>query len=129
MTALEIVRLVGGEFDNEDDAALEQWIELVRPYVSKEKFGKLYEQAIAYLVCHFMKSAGKGEDTMGEMGRMGLSAGANGIASISDGGSSISFANIGQAFTNADSVFSTTTYGRQFLALLRLVIVPITIDH
>lgn len=129
MTALEIVRLIGGEFDNEDDETIEQWVELVSPYVSKKKFGKFYDQAIAYLVCHFMKMSGKGDDVLGEMGKMGMAAGAKGIGSISDGGSSISFTNPSQAFTNADTVFSLTTYGQQYLALLRLVIVPITIDH
>lgn len=129
MTALEIIRLVGTEFEEIDDSELEQWVELARPFVSKEKFGKLYEQALAFMVCHMMKMGGLGEDTLGEYGKMGAASGMAGISSISDGGSSISFSWPGQTAVNAEAVYSQTTYGRQYLALLKLVIVPITIDH
>ena len=59
MTAIEIIRLIGEEFKGEKDEVLEQWIEVVRPMVSKKQFGKLYDQAIALLVCHKLKIAGK----------------------------------------------------------------------
>lgn len=129
MTALEIIRLVGSEFEDIDDDELGQWVEIARPFVSKEKFGKFYEQALAFMVCHMMKMGGLGEDTLGEYGKMGAASGMAGISSISDGGSSISFSWPGQTAITADAVYAQTTYGRQYLALLRLVIVPITIDH
>ena len=50
MTVIETIRLVGSEFKDVPDAELEQWIELVSPMVGKKQFGKLYEQALAYLV-------------------------------------------------------------------------------
>jgi len=43
MTAIEIIRLVGTEFASISDAVLEDWIEMVKPMVSKDRFGNLYE--------------------------------------------------------------------------------------
>ena len=129
MTVLEIIRIVGTEFESVSDETLGQWIELALPLVSKDKFGNLYNQALAYMVCHIMKTFGLGDDDMGSYGRLGMSAGAAGISSLSDGGSSISFSFPNQQVNSAEMVLSSTIYGRQYLALLRLVIVPITIDH
>ena len=55
MTAMEIIRLTGGEFKNVDDVIIEKMMEIVRPMVSRKQFGKLYEQGLAYLVCHKLK--------------------------------------------------------------------------
>ena len=55
MTTIETIRLFGAEFEDVDNETLEKWIEVVKPLVSKEKFGKLYDNALAYLVCHNMK--------------------------------------------------------------------------
>ena len=63
MTAMEIIRLTGGEFKNVDDAIIEKMMEIVRPMVSRKQFGKLYEQGLAYLVCHKLKMAGFGESS------------------------------------------------------------------
>ena len=62
MTAVEIIRLIGGEFKTMDDETINKWLEVVRPMVSKKQFGKLYEHGLAYLVCHKMKMAGLGEN-------------------------------------------------------------------
>ena len=89
MTAIEIIRLVGTEFSAIEDVDLEKWIEIVRPMVSKKQFGKLYEQAIAYLVCHRMKMAGYGESPLGaELGN--INALGFGISSASEGETSVS---------------------------------------
>ena len=39
MTAVEIIRLIGGEFKSMDDETINKWIEVVRPMVSKRQFG------------------------------------------------------------------------------------------
>ena len=72
MTAIEIIRLTAEEFKDVDDATLEKWLEIVRPMVSKKQFGKLYEQGLAYLVCHKLKMAGFGENPLGEAGIIGI---------------------------------------------------------
>ena len=54
MTVIEIIRLIGKEFASVQETDLEKWIEITEPRVSKKQFGKLYEQALAYRVCHKM---------------------------------------------------------------------------
>ena len=122
MTAIEIIRLVGTEFAAVKDEDLEKWIEVVRPMVSKKQFGKLYEQAIAYLACHKLKMAGKGESPLGELGTIGIGFA---VGSVSEGGSSISFGANQASNLAADAELGLTVYGVQFLQIRRLVIVPI----
>ena len=64
MKAIQYIRLIGKEFISLTDAELHLWVEMVRPMVSRKQFGKLYEQAIAYLVCHKLKMAGYGENPL-----------------------------------------------------------------
>ena len=42
MKAIQIIRLIGKEFDGVTDTVLKKWIEIVGPMVSKKQFGKLY---------------------------------------------------------------------------------------
>jgi len=128
MTALEIIRLVGTEFIAIDDYTVEQWIEIVRPMVSKKQFGKLYEQALAFLVCHRMKMVGVGQaPAEGLMGMVSGGSGGMSVASVSDGGTSISFNSGAGAWTFSDAELSLTTYGVQYLQLRHMCIVPIHI--
>ena len=124
MKAIEIIRLIATEFEFVDNDTIGKWIEIVRPMVSKKQFGDLYEQALAYLVCHKLKMAGQGVnplgDQIGNIGAMGFAVG-----SVSEGGSSISFgANQSSNLAN-DAELALTAYGLQFLQLRRMVIVPI----
>lgn len=122
MTAIEVIRLVGKEFDTIDDAMLEKWIELARPMVSRKQFGRLYEQGVAYLVCHKLKMAGYGENPLGELGTIGIGFA---VGSVSEGGSSVSFgANQGSNLAT-DAELGLTVYGVQFRQLRKMVIVPI----
>ncbi len=122
MTAIEIIRLIGEEFKDEKYEDIEKWIEVVRPMVSKKQFGKLYDQAIALLVCHKLKMAGKGESPLGELGAVGIGLT---VGSVSEGGSSVSFGANAASMLTKDAELSLTTYGVQFLSLRRMVIVPI----
>lgn len=122
MTVIETIRLVGSEFKAVPDTELEQWIELVSPMVGKKQFGKLYEQALAYLVCHKMKMTGKGENPLGELGTIGIGFA---VGSVSEGGSSISFGANQNSNIATDAELGLTAYGVQYLSLRRMVIVPI----
>lgn len=122
MTAIEIIRLIGKEFHASDNDTIEKWIELVRPMVSRKQFGKLYEQALAYLVCHKMKMSGLGENPLGDMGNIGVGFS---VSSVSEGGSSISFGANQSSNINNDAELGLTSYGTQFLSLRRSVIIPI----
>lgn len=122
MTAIEIIRLIGTEFASVSEENLEKWIEVVRPMVSKKQFGKLYEQGIAYLVCHKLKMAGFGENPLGDIGTIGTGFA---VGSVSEGGSSISFGANQASNLAADAELGLTVYGVQYLQLRRSVIVPI----
>lgn len=125
MTVIDMVRLLSGdEFSGVSDEDILSWDEMVSPLVSKKQFGKLYEQAKALLICHKMKMTGLGSNPMGAMGQIGNSLIAS---SVSDGGSSISFANAGAGATAANAEFGMTVYGMQYLQLLRTCVVPINI--
>ena len=126
MTVVEMVRLLSdSEFTSMTDEQIEQWDELVSPLVSKKQFGKLYNQAKALLICHKMKMAGLGDSALGELGKIGNSFVAS---SVSDGGSSISFANGGGSNTAINAEYGMTSYGMQYLQLLKTCVVPIHIS-
>lgn len=122
MNAVGIIRVIGEEFNDINDTTLEKWIEIVSPMVSKKQFGKLYEQAIAYIVCHKLKLSGAGENPLGELGVIGVGFS---IGSVSEGGSSISFGANQSSNLVPDAELGLTVYGGQFLQIRRLVIVPI----
>lgn len=127
MTALEMIRVIGTEFTGDcTDEYLEQWIEIVKPMVSKKQFGKLYEQGIAYLVCHKLKMAGLGKNPLGD--EFNMSSLGFGVSSVSEGGSSISFGASQSSNLAPDAELALTSYGLQFLSIRRMVIVPIHVS-
>lgn len=126
MTVYEMVRKLGaGEFDNVSQKDIEWWVEFVTPMVSKKQFGKLYDHARALLICHKLKMAGLEDNTLGEMGKIknGFSA-----SSVSDGGSSISFASSGVGNLTTNAELGMTIYGMQYLQLLKMCVIPIHIS-
>lgn len=122
MTAIDIIRLIGDEFSSIPDSKIEQWIEVTRPMISKKQFGKLYEQALAFLVCHRLKMSGEGNNPLGDIGNVGVGFG---LSSVSEGGSSISFNTSSGANIVPDAELGLTSYGIQYLSLRRMVVVPI----
>ena len=108
MKAIQYIRLIGKEFISLTDAELHLWVEMVRPMVSRKQFGKLYEQAIAYLVCHKLKMAGYGENPLGDMGAIGIGFA---VGSVSEGGSSISFGANQSSNLATDAELGLTAYG------------------
>lgn len=128
MTVVEMVRMISGdEFSNMTDADILAWDEFVSPLVSKKQFGKLYDRAKALLICHKMTMAGLGNNALGELGKIGNSFVAS---SVSDGGSSISYANGGASGNiQMNAEFGFTVYGMQYLQMLKMVIVPINISR
>ena len=127
MTVIEMVRMLSGdEFSTLSDEDILKWDVFVSPMVSKKQFGKLYDHAKALLICHKMKMAGLGENSLGALGSIGNSFIAS---SVSDGGSSISFANSGASNTAVNAEFGMTVYGMQYLQLLRTCVVPINISR
>ena len=126
MTVIEMVRMLsGGEFDAVSDNDIKDWDTFVSPMVSKRVLGNLYDQAKALLICHKMALCGLGDNGMGELGKVKNSYTAS---SVSDGGTSISFANVGAGNASMNAEFAMTVYGTQYLQLIRTCVVPIHVS-
>ena len=122
MTVIDYVKMVSDEYKDFPEDTIEKWVCFCKPFVSKKQFGKLYERALALLVCHKMKMAGLGDNSLGELGKLGNAFTAS---SVSDGGSSISFSSAGVGNLETDAEFGMSIYGIQYLQLRRMAIVPI----
>lgn len=118
--AIEIVRMLGTEFKDMQDEVVSKWLDLQKTAISKKKFGKDYDLALALLACHAMKMAGNGDTSLGTIANTGR------IASISEGGESISFAST-TASASADAEYQLTAYGLQFISVRNRHIMPIMI--
>jgi hypothetical protein len=128
-TPLEIFRLVATEFGGITDDAVEVWIELTKPLVSKRRFRNLWSQAVALLAAHRMKMANAGTadglDPMGDVGSIGV-GNIMRVANYSEGETSIGFnGNIAQ-YTETNAELALTPYGVQYLSLRRMRIMAIT---
>ncbi len=127
MNAIEIIRATMTEFDEVPDDTVNVYLSLAEPLISKKRFGKMYQQALAYLAAHKMKLSG-----------LGISSGmcsigdTIGLASVSEGETSVSFFNNQAGNTATDSEFGRTVYGMQYLQLRKRCIVTIVsagIEH
>ena len=119
MTAIEIFRLIATEFKTVPDESLEKWLELTAPYISKRRFGRLYDQALALLTAHRMKMAGYGDSSYGTVGDTLR------VGSFSEGETSIGFTTNQATNLLADGELALTPYGLEDLSLRRMVIIPI----
>jgi hypothetical protein len=119
MTAIEIFRLIATEFKTVPDESLEKWLELTAPYISKRRFGRLYDQALALLTAHRMKMAGYGDSSYGTVGDTLR------VGSFSEGETSIGFTTNQATNLLADGELALTPYGLEYLSLRRMVIIPI----
>jgi hypothetical protein len=128
-TPLSIFRIVATEFSAVDDATVETWIDLTAPLVSRKRFGKVYEQALALLTAHRMKTANVGATGGGagsDLDGIGGVAAAFKVSSYTSGGESISFNNnVLTSELDPDAEYSQTVYGVQYLTLRRMYMIPI----
>lgn len=117
---LRIVKMVGSEFSGMSDEDIQFWIDLQKNAVSEKKFGDDYPLAVALLACHSMKMAGNGETSLGRIADTGR------LASVSEGGTSVSFATTtGNA--SGDAELQLTSYGIQFITIRNRHIISIMI--
>jgi len=127
-TVTEIFRLIAPDFSEVSDGIVARWIELTAPLVSKKRFRKLYDQALALLTAHRMELAGArildGEDPLEEIQNISTSSLMR-VASFSEGGTSVSFNSGAGQNAGVDAELALTPYGVQYLNLRRLVIMPI----
>ena len=122
MEAIEIIRTAMTEFAEVEDNTVKVFISLAEPLISKKRFGKLYQQALAYLSAHKMKMSGLGKSIGAGNGTIGDTIG---LSSVSEGETSVSFSNNQSGNTDTDSEFGLTVYGMQYLQLRKRCIITI----
>ena len=125
MDILKAFRLIAPEFASTDDSRVMAYIELLSPMVSQKQFGQQYIPAMAYYVAHKMKMHG----LSGNEDDARTNAAVNmGVASYSEGGTSISFANpASSGSTETDAELTLTVYGIEYMRLLRSCIISAVI--
>ena len=119
MNTLQIFRLVATEFDSLVDETIENWIELTAPLISKKRFGKLYDQALALLTAHRLKMSGYGDNAFGTVGDTLR------VGSYSEGETSVGYTVNQSTNLMVDAELALTPYGLEYLSLRRLVVIPI----
>lgn len=117
MENLTVLRTIAPEFLDVSDDVVETWLELTEPLVSKNAFGAAYEQAVAYLTAHRMKMAGLGEESL-----FGTAIDRAGVASYTEGSTSVSFGAGASSAGAGDSSLEQTPYGLEYLRLRQMVI-------
>lgn len=108
MTAREIIGAICPALAQND--ALSVFVKMAEENTDRKFFGKQYAYAVAYRACHlFTITAGSGGNSA-----MGLGQ----VASITEGGLSISFAT-GSSASDADGGLETSKYGKMLLGLIK----------
>ncbi len=89
---------------------LDAFVKMAEENTSRSFFGKQYAYAVAYRACHlFTITAGSGGNAALGLGQ---------IASMSEGGLSVSFAT-GSQSSDADGGLETSKYGKMLLGLIK----------
>ena len=122
---LAIFRLIAPEFEKVEDEKVNTMLGLCEPLVSKRRFGRVYNQALALLAAHRFKLVGEGVDVLGGAAGSGGATAGFGLASVTEGSTSVSFNNA-NINTADDSWYALTPYGLEFLNLRRIFIMSIT---
>lgn len=113
------------------DAELESDIEIYRDYVSEKRFGKLFPKALSYFIAHMRTLNGMIADAVAGGSGAGdpiFSAGtltSEKEGDLQRGYSSSSGADADDS--DSESLLKKTMYGRLFLQLRDMVIVPVTV--
>ena len=118
MTILEIFRIVAPEFAEVPDETVLANIALCEDMVSKKNFGKFYERAVAFYAAHNMALA----NLVATDGSGGTSITAGAVTREKEGDLERQYSE----GTAREDLLDKTVYGRQYLNLLKLCIVPVT---
>lgn len=113
-----IIREVGSEFSEIPDDSVSLRIGLAEPFIGKNCFGPLYNQAVAYFVCHKMKLDGLGDNSNGTINQT------MNVTSYSEGSTSIGYSTNQSNNLQPDAEYTLTSYGLQFLSIRRSCVIP-----
>lgn len=118
-SVIDILKLVAPEFNTMSDNDIQTWIDIAEPFVSKKVFGKLYNQALAYLTAHLMKMSGNGDTSIGTVGDSLR------VASVSEGNTSVSFNSSLYSGNDSDAELNLTIYGISFKRIRSMCVIPV----
>lgn len=125
MEAIGAFRLIGKEFAQVGDEEVRNFMDLFSPMVSQKRFGDKYNLAVAYYTAHKMKLHGMSGNEDDARTNAALNMG---IASYSEGGTSISYATpANSGSTDTDAELTMTAYGIEYMRLVRSCIIPAVI--
>lgn len=120
---LDVFRVVAPELDDVLNNDVTAVIIFVADMVSKKKFGPYYVRAVAYLAAHFIKLQDMAESDGSDGGSLTADGG---ITMEKEGDLQRQYgASISGSSNDADILLKKTLYGRMFLTLRKMVIVPI----
>lgn len=114
MTSAEIIAAICPELVA--SAALPVFVKMAQEVLDAGFFGKLYPYAVAYQACHFWTLSG-GSDSGG--GGAGTAAGLGQVASMSEGGLSVTFATTQNSGGAASAELDTTKFGKLLAGLIK----------
>lgn len=111
-SSIDTLEFVAPEFSGLSDSTKETALEMAAQRLDPPTWGRLYEQAAAYLAAHLLKL----RDRSQQLSQTG--GGTGGIRSIKTGDLSVSFQGSGSnASTMTEEALGSTEYGQQYLSL------------
>ena len=129
---IKVFRLTIPAMAEVSDEELTSDIEIYRDYISEKRFGKLFPKALSYFIAHTRTL----NDMIGQAVASGSGAGdallnAGSLVSEREGDLSRGYASGGSNSSgnssDSDEILKKTLYGKLFLQLRAMVIVPATV--
>lgn len=117
---LAIFRIVAPEFAEVEDVAVMLQIEFCKDFVSESKFGNFYGKVMAYYTAHMMKIYNVADENGSESGM--LTAG--GVVMEKEGDLQRQYSQA-ESSQSIDDMLKKTMYGRMFLQIRAMCIVPV----
>lgn len=125
MTQLEMFRKIAPEFAQISDEEVQGMLDLVGDILSKKRFGKMYDRAVALLAAHqfTLQTLIASDENAGAA--TSLTSGA--LVSEREGDLQRSYGGMSSSSSgdDMDSLLKKTVYGLQFLTLRSMCIVPV----
>lgn len=124
MTQLEMFRKIAPEFAQISDEEVQGMLDLVGDILSKKRFGKMYDRAVALLAAHqfTLQTLIANDENAGAA--TSLTSGA--LVSEREGDLQRSYGGMASSSgDDMDSLLKKTVYGLQFLTLRSMCIVPV----
>lgn len=125
MTQLEIFRKIAPEFKQIPDDEVQGMLDLAGDILSKKRFGKMYDRAVALLAAHqfTLQTMIANDENAGAA--TSLTSGA--LVSEREGDLQRSYSGMASSSSgdDMDSLLKKTVYGLQFLTLRSMCVVPV----